>query len=161
MAEAAIQQERRRGGRPAPKLMLKTRGWQVADINDTMITDRSGFVGLTELPGSAVILNCYQPGQHDEMHCHPNEEHTFLVWKGRLHLTGVEDGEDVILEEGQFATINANYYYRLQNPGPGPAVYCQFRTIPKKQPKRRITMFEESARGKRALAAAAATNGQR
>jgi quercetin dioxygenase-like cupin family protein len=72
-----------------------------------------------------VILNCYQPGQHDEMHAHPKEEHTFLVWKGKLHLTGVETGEDLVLGPGQFVHIDANYYYRLHNPGPEPAVYCQ------------------------------------
>ena len=35
---------------------------------------------------------------------------------------------------GQFVTIDANYYYRLHNPGPERAVYCQFRTVPLKQP---------------------------
>ena len=132
---------------------LRTRGWQVASIDENASLDHSAFVALTQHDESAVILNCYQPGQHDEMHCHPKEEHVFLVWKGKLHLTGVEDGEDVTLGAGQFVHIDANYYYRLHNPGPEPAVYCQFRTVPAKQPKRRIVMFEESARGKREAAA--------
>jgi len=131
---------------------LRTKGWQVASIDDNMVLDRSAFVPLTEHQESAVILNCYEPGQHDEMHCHPKEEHTFLVWKGKLHLTGVETGEDVVLGPGQFVHIDANYYYRLHNPGPEPAVYCQFRTLPARQPKRRIVLFSESARGKRAAA---------
>ncbi|MPZ15180.1 MAG: cupin domain-containing protein [Chloroflexi bacterium] len=152
MAEA-----QERASRPrTDKVLLRTRGWQVADINASMVTETGAFVALTQQDDSAVILNCYQPGQHDDMHCHPKEEHVFLVWKGRLHLTGVEDGEDVVLAEGQFAHIDANYYYRLHNPGPGPAVYCQFRTVPQKQPKRRIVLFEESARGKRTSAATAA-----
>jgi len=138
----------------AERQLLRTKGWQAADIVESALT--KGFVPLTEVPGSAVILNCYEPGQHDEMHCHPGEEHVFLVWEGRLHLTGVEDGEDVVLEKGQFVHIDQNYYYRLHNPGPDPAVYCQFRTLPSpdKAPKRRIVLFEESARGKRAKAAA-------
>jgi quercetin dioxygenase-like cupin family protein len=157
MAESQEGREERRGdplARMAEHQTLRTRGWQVADIEESAVP--KGFVALTQQDESAVILNCYAPGQHDEMHCHPKEEHVFLVWQGKLHLTGVEDGEDVVLEKGQFVHIDANYYYRLHNPGPEPAVYCQFRTLPLKQPKRRITFWEESARGKRAKAAAEA-----
>ena len=131
---------------------LRTKGWQVASIDENAPLDHSAFVPLTAHDESAVILNCYQPGQHDDMHCHPKEEHVFLVWKGKLHLTGVEDGEDVTLGPGQLVHIDANYYYRLHNPGPDPAVYCQFRTVPAKQPKRRLVLFEESARAKREAA---------
>jgi len=132
---------------------LRTKGWQVASIDDNARLDKRAHVPLTQHDESAMILNCYEPGQHDEMHAHPKEEHVFVVWKGKLHLTGVEDGEDVTLGPGQFVHIDANYYYRLHNPGPEPAVYCQFRTLPAKQPKRRIVFFEESARGKREAAA--------
>src|SRR5207302_2265227 len=54
-----------------PALPLKTRGWQVADIPGAMELEKSAFVALTEQDESAVILNCYQPGQKDAMHCHP------------------------------------------------------------------------------------------
>ena len=134
--------------------MLHTRGWQVASIDENAVVERGAFVPLTQQDDSVVILNCYQPGQADEMHAHPKEEHTFLVWKGKLHLTGVESGEDVVLGPGQFVHIDAGYYYRLHNPGPDPAVYCQFRTVPAKPPKRRIVFFAESARGKREAARA-------
>jgi len=128
---------------------IKTKGWQVASIDDNAVLDRSAHVPLTRMDEAAVILNCYAPGQHDEMHAHPSEEHVFLVWAGKLHLTGVEDGEDVTLGPGQFVHIDAGYYYRLHNPGPEGAVYCQFRTLPAKPPTRRIVFFAESARGKR------------
>jgi len=147
----AVEQPR---SRPQGKQIMKTKGWQAASIPAN--AKDHGFVPVTEFPESAVILNCYEPGQADEMHCHPKEDHVFLVWKGKLHLTGVESGEDVVLGPGQFVTIDANYYYRLHNPGPEPAVYCQFRTLPARQPKRRMVLFSESARGKRAAAAEAA-----
>ncbi len=156
MAEAEQAQRPNPRDQMIERQQLRTKGWQVASIDENMVLERGAFVPLTEQDESAVILNCYQPGQSDEMHCHPKEEHTFLVWKGKLHLTGVESGEDVVLGEGQFVHIDANYYYRLHNPGPEPAVYCQFRTVPLKQPKRRIVLFSESARGKREAAAAAA-----
>ena len=163
MAEAREGRDEQRGdprARMAERQILRTKGWQAADIVESALSQ--GFVPLTQQDESAVILNCYAPGQHDEMHCHPGEEHVFLVWQGKLHLTGVEDGEDVVLEKGQFVHIDANYYYRLHNPGPEPAVYCQFRTLPPpdKAPKRRIVFFEESARGKRAQADAGAKDGE-
>lgn len=137
--------------RISDRLMYANQGWQVADINELKVTEKSAFVALTEMDESAVILNCYQPGQHDEMHAHPKEEHVFLVWQGKLHLTGVEDGEEITLEAGQFAHIDNGYYYRLHNPGPDPAVYVQFRTLPARPPKRRIVFFAESSRGKKML----------
>lgn len=143
----------------AARQQFRSKGWQVASIDEQMTLDRSAFVPLTQQDESAVILNCYQPGQHDEMHAHPKEEHVFLVWKGKLHLTGVESGEDLVLGPGQFVHIDAGYYYRLHNPGPEPAVYCQFRTLPAKPPKRRIVFYKESARGKRDAAAAQAEAG--
>jgi quercetin dioxygenase-like cupin family protein len=128
-------------------------GIVVSSIDDNMVLGRA-HVPLTEINQSAVILNCYEPGQSDEMHAHPGEDHVFVVYRGRLHLTGVEEGEDLTLEPGQFAHIKAGYYYQLHNPGPDPAVYCQFRTLPAKPPKRRIVFFSESARGKREAEAA-------
>jgi quercetin dioxygenase-like cupin family protein len=155
MAEAEQPRENPRESMPK-RQSFRSKGWQVSNIERWGETEQSAFVPLTEHDESAVILNCYQPGQHDEMHAHPKEEHVFVVWKGKLHLTGVEDGEDVTLGPGEFVHIDAGYYYRLHNPGPDPAVYCQFRTVPAKQPKRRIVFFEESARGKREAAAAKA-----
>jgi mannose-6-phosphate isomerase-like protein (cupin superfamily) len=157
MRERREQDPEERSAGMVERQALRTRGWQVASIDDNMRLDRRAHVPLTQHGDSSMILNCYEPGQHDEMHAHPKEERVFLVYKGKLHLTGVEDGEDVTLGPGQFVHIDANYYYRLENPGPEPAVYCQFRTLPAKQPKRRIVWFEESARGKREAARGAKT----
>ena len=141
-----------RGG-PKGRLLMESKGWQVASIAENATTAAQGLVRLTQQDESAVLLNCYPPGHSDEMHCHPKEEHVFLVWQGKLHITGVEEGEEMTLGPGQFVHIDANYYYRLHNPGPEPAVYCQFRTLPARPPKRRIVLYEESARGKREGAA--------
>ena len=139
------------------KQTLRTRGWQVSDIDaNAGFSSPTGrnFIMLSLEKASRVVINCYEPGASDEMHCHPGSEHTFLVWKGKLHLTGIEDGEDVTLGPGQFAQIAAGYYYRLHNPGPEPAVYCQFGTVPARKPKRTMVMFNESRRGKQEAVAA-------
>ncbi len=138
------------------KQTLKTKGWQVSSVEDnagfSSPTGRN-FIMLTKEKASRVVINCYEPGASDEMHCHPGSEHTFLVWKGQLHLTGIEDGEDVTLGPGQFVQIAAGYYYRLHNPGTEPAVYCQFGTVPVRTPKRTTVLYSESRRGKQAAAA--------
>ena len=46
----------------------------------------------------------------------------------------------------------AGYYYQLHNPGPEPAVYCQFGTVPAKPPKKTMVFFSESRKGKEAAA---------
>ena len=138
------------------KQTLKTKGWQVSSVEDnagfSSPTGRN-FIMLTKEKASRVVINCYEPGASDEMHCHPGSEHTFLVWQGQLHLTGIEDGEDVTLGPGQFVQIAAGYYYRLHNPGTEPAVYCQFGTVPVRTPKRTTVLYSESRRGKQAAAA--------
>jgi mannose-6-phosphate isomerase-like protein (cupin superfamily) len=137
-------------------LKLRTIGWQVSSIDDNVrfisSTGRN-FVQLTKMEESGVRINCYEAGASDEMHCHPGSEHSFVVWKGKLHITGVEDGEDVIVGPGEFVQIDAGYYYRLHNPGPEPAVYIQFHSIRAKQPSESTVLFSQSARGKRAAAA--------
>lgn len=138
------------------KQTLKTKGWQVSSVEDnagfSSPTGRN-FIMLTKEKASRVVINCYNPGASDEMHCHPGSEHTFLVWQGQLHLTGIEDGEDVTLGPGQFVQIAAGYYYRLHNPGTEPAVYCQFGTVPVRTPKRTTVLYSESRRGKQTAAA--------
>ena len=139
----------------ASKLSLLTKGWQVASIDATADAPGAGersYNPLSKQESSGVVINCYLPGRSDEMHCHPGSEHTFLVWRGQLHLTGIEEGEDVTLGPGEFVHIAAGYYYRLHNPGSEMAVYCQFRTIPVKEPKRHTVMFSESHRGKQQAA---------
>jgi mannose-6-phosphate isomerase-like protein (cupin superfamily) len=141
-------QERRAG---VPK------GWSISralDEPDFNVRETLGNVTLTKRPSSAVVMNVYAPGEADEMHCHPDEDHVFLVWKGVLHLTGVEEGEDVTLYPGEFVHIDQGYYYRLHNPGPEVGLYFQVRTLPDKPAKRRKVFFSESARGKAQLAAA-------
>ena len=132
------------------RLRFQSDGWMVSNL-DEHVKDR-GTVLLSRFKDSGVVINCYQPGQADEMHAHPKSEHTFLVWKGQLHIRGVEDGEELTLNPGDFVQIKAGYYYQLHNPGPEPAVYCQFGTVPAKPPKRNMVFFSESRRGKQAAA---------
>ena len=134
------------------RLKFKSEGWLVSNIDEN--ADDPGrttsFVMLSKLKDSRVVINCYEPGQSDEMHCHPGSEHTFLVWRGKLHVKGIEPGEELTLGPGDFVQIKAGYYYQLHNPGPEPAVYCQFGTVPAKPPKKTMVFFNESRRGKQA-----------
>ena len=137
------------------RLAFQSKGWLVSNLNDHASFDSPtgrNFVLLSKLDSSRVVTNCYEPGAADEMHCHPGSEHTFLVWKGKLHLRGIEDGEEVTLGPGEFVQIKAGYYYQLHNPGPDPAVYCQFQTVSPNPPKRGTVLFSESRRGKQAAA---------
>ena len=132
------------------RLKFQSEGWLVSNLDDH-VQDR-GTVLLTRFKDSGVVINCYEPGQSDEMHAHPKSEHTFLVWKGQLHVKGVEDGEEMTLGPGDFVQIKAGYYYQLHNPGTEQAIYCQFRTIPAVPAKKGRVWFSESRRGKQEAA---------
>ena len=49
------------------------------------------------------------------MHAHPESEHAFLVWKGKLHVRGVEEGGELTLGPGDFVQIKAGCYYQLRS----------------------------------------------
>jgi mannose-6-phosphate isomerase-like protein (cupin superfamily) len=76
-----------------------------------------------------------QPGQKDEMHCHPGSEHIFLVFQGELHIRGLDADEDVVLRPGEFVHINQSYYYQLANETDDITVLYQVATKPAKPPK--------------------------
>ncbi|MCH7607766.1 MAG: cupin domain-containing protein [Chloroflexi bacterium] len=133
------------------RLKFQSAGWLVSNLDENV--QERGTVLLSRFKDSGVVINCYQPGQADEMHAHPKSEHTFLVWKGQLHVRGVEDGEELTLNPGDFVQIKAGYYYQLHNPGTETAIYCQFRTIPAEPAKQGRVWFSESRRGKQAAAA--------
>ena len=133
------------------RLKYRSDGWMVSSIDEHAGFDSPtgrNFILLSSLKDSRVVINCYEPGAADEMRMHPGSEHTFLVWKGKLHLRGIEDGEEITLGPGEFAQIKAGYYYQLHNPGPEPAVYCQFQTLSANSPKRDTVLYSESRRGK-------------
>ncbi len=134
------------------KLLYENEGWQIGDLDKA--ADFSSPTGVkritvTKFRDCEVAMNCYAPGAHDEMHCHPGGDHAFLVWRGKLHITGVETGEDFIATPGQVIHIKGGYYYKLHNPGPEPAIYANFQPTPPNRPKRHTVLWTESARGKR------------
>ena len=121
----------------ATKQRLRTKGWQVVSIPDAIKANagRHSYVQLTENRYARGIINVYQPGQRDEMHCHPGSEHIFYVVQGELHLYGVNEDEDVVLGPGEFVHINQSYYYKLANERDEVLVLYQVATTPARPPK--------------------------
>jgi len=119
------------------KQRLRTKGWQVVSFPDELDRNPSGasYRRLTENRYAQCVMNVYQPGQKDEMHCHPGSEHIFMVFKGALHIRGVQDGEDVVLKPGELVHINQSYYYQLMNETNEETVLYQVATRPPKPAK--------------------------
>jgi quercetin dioxygenase-like cupin family protein len=116
---------------------LATKGWQVASIPDNAKPKPGGgsYIKLTDNRHAEAVINVYPPGKKDEMHCHPGSEHIFLCFQGQLHIYGLEDGEDVILNPGELVHIRASYYYQLANETDEVTVLYQVATKPAKPPK--------------------------
>ena len=121
----------------ASKQRLRSKGWQVVSIADAvkLNDNKYSYVQLTDNRYAKVAMNVYQPGQKDEMHCHPGSEHLFMVMQGELHIRGLDSTEDVVLRPGEFVHINQSYYYQLANETDAVTVLYQVATKPAKPPK--------------------------
>ena len=116
--------------------MLTTSSWQVASIPANAKPKKSGSrIGLTENKRAQVALNVYPPHRRDEMHCHPGSEHIFIVLENELRVRGLKEGEDVVLNAGEFVHINQSYFYQLANETEKTTVICGVFTKPPKKPK--------------------------
>ena len=96
-------------------------GWLVSSFVDNVSFGSptgQDFVLFGKQKDSNEVINCHAPVAEDFMHCRLGAEHTLLICQGKLHLCGVEDGEDVTLGPLKFVQIKAGHYYQLQNPGP-------------------------------------------
>lgn len=119
------------------KQKLRTKGWQVASIpaNAKQRENGHSYIQLTEQRHAKCVINVYPPGKKDEMHCHPGSEHIFMVFQGQLHIYGLNDGEDVVLNPGELVHIRASYFYQLSNETDELAVIYQVATKPAKEPR--------------------------
>ena len=60
------------------------------------------------------------PGDHDEMHCH-NQDQTFICFEGQCTMH-FPDGGKAVLDPGMAALIHGGSFYQLENTGDGPMI---------------------------------------
>ncbi len=73
------------------------------------------------------------PGDHDDMHCHPGDQ-TFLMLEGECTMY-FPDKESAVMKPGMVALINGGSFYQLENTGTGPMVLMGTRTGPNSENK--------------------------
>jgi len=66
------------------------------------------------------------PGDHDEMHCH-NEDQVFTCFEGQCTMH-FPDGTSQALDPGMAALINGGSFYKLENTGAGPMIMMGHRS---------------------------------
>jgi mannose-6-phosphate isomerase-like protein (cupin superfamily) len=66
------------------------------------------------------------PGDHDEMHCH-NEDQVFTCFEGQCTMS-FPDGTKQALDPGMAALITGGSFYRLENTGKGPMILMGHRS---------------------------------
>jgi len=117
-------------GDPTKKQKLTTPSWQVVSLADNAQPGRGSYQRLTNNKRAHIALNYYEPGQRDEMHCHPGSEHIFMVFRGALTIRGINEGEEITLQPGELVHIKAGHYYQLANETDGVTVLYQVATNP-------------------------------
>ncbi len=73
------------------------------------------------------------PGDHDDMHCHPGDQ-TFTLLEGQCTMH-FPDGTKGVFKPGVTALINGGSFYQLENTGTGPMVLMGTRTGPNSENK--------------------------
>ena len=68
------------------------------------------------------------PGDHDDLHCHPGDQ-TFTLLEGQCTMS-FEDGNSSTMTPGMAALIEGGTFYQLENSGEGPMVLLGTRTGP-------------------------------
>ena len=92
---------------------------------------RNRIVMAEEPDDLLIALNCYSPGEQNEMHFHVGTGQSFLVLKGPVLLRHrskelpEEQTEEVTLKEGDCILIPADVYYSMRNPGPHQVILYQ------------------------------------
>lgn len=113
--------------------MVTTTTVQIANVWQRANFDKPrNRVLLAEAPDDILIaLNCYSPGDMNEMHYHVGTGQTFLVLKGPVILRyrhkeqPKDQTTEVTLQEGDCILIPADVYYQMHNPGPHQVILYQ------------------------------------
>lgn len=99
------------------------------------------YCPVTSSDRSGVVLNCYDPGTNDEMHCHPGSDHIFFVVEGECTVKGLFEGEEIRLARHQGVHIPAGYFYQLNNTGSSRLILYQVRTEPETKPAKAKVIY--------------------
>jgi mannose-6-phosphate isomerase-like protein (cupin superfamily) len=93
---------------------------EIIDIMEVANREKKRTVVMKTRKFHAWIHYFPAPGDHDEMHCH-NEDQTFYCVDGEctMHFT---DGNNAVLKPQQAALITGGSFYQLENTGDGPMV---------------------------------------
>ncbi len=89
------------------------------------------------------------PGDHDDMHCHPGDQ-TFLLLEGQCTMH-FPDAAASVLRPGMVALIEGGSFYQLENTGTGPMVLMATRTGPHEDNKHIDYETGKDMRGARPL----------
>ena len=113
--------------------MTTTKSVQISNVWEKASFDRprKRIVLAEEAGDIRQALNCYSPGDMNEMHYHVGTGQSFLVLKGPVTMRHrhkdqpKEQTQEVTLREGDCILIPADVYYQMQCLGPDTAVLYQ------------------------------------
>lgn len=92
----------------------------VIDVGSVAHKEKKRTVVLNTRKMHAWVHYYANPGDHDDMHCH-NEDQTFICMEGECTMH-FPDGGKALLKPGMAALINGGNFYQLENTGGGPMI---------------------------------------
>lgn len=92
----------------------------IIDVHEVAHSEKKRTVVLNTRKMHAWVHYYPNPGDHDDMHCH-NEDQTFMCFEGQCTMH-FPDGGKAVLNPGMAALINGGSFYQLENSGDCPMV---------------------------------------
>ncbi len=83
---------------------------------------------LAATPRMSLVLKTYAEGGENGLHCHPHEDHSFVVLQGEVSFFG-EDGKIGRLRRHQGILLPRGAYYRFQAEPGEPVVMIRFGAV--------------------------------
>ena len=93
---------------------------KIIDTHEVAHREKKRTVVLNTRKMHAWVHYYPNPGDHDDMHCH-NEDQTFICMEGECTMY-FPDGGKAVLTPGMAALINGGSFYQLENSGDCPMV---------------------------------------
>ena len=90
---------------------------QIIDPKEIALRERKRTVVMNTRKLHAWVHYYPNPGDHDEMHCH-NEDQVFTCFEGECTMR-FPDGTSSVLRPGMAALITGGSFYQLENTGQG------------------------------------------
>jgi mannose-6-phosphate isomerase-like protein (cupin superfamily) len=97
---------------------------QTFELRTALLKDGTSHQIVAKTDLMAIAIKCYGKGGEHVLHCHPAEDHAFIILDGEVTFVD-QDGKEIVLKKGHGILIPAGWYHWFYNSGGRPLVFLR------------------------------------